>query len=143
MSTLFISDLHLCDFRPSITQRFLEFLESETTKNCEALFILGDFFEVWLGDDNTDPHYQTIIQALAQFTQQGPPVYFMQGNRDFLIGKRFAKETGTHLISDPHLVELYGERVLLMHGDSLCTSDIAHQRFRKIVHNPIIQWIFL
>lgn len=143
MPTLFISDLHLCASRPAITQRFFEFLEENTTRNAEALFILGDFFEVWLGDDNVDPQNQRVIEALAKFTEKGPPVYFMRGNRDFLISKRFAKETGVKLIPDPYVVKLYGNRVLLMHGDSLCTLDIPHQRFRKVVQNPIIQGLFL
>lgn len=142
MAILFISDLHLCASRPSVTKRFIDFLNTSAPKY-EALFILGDFFEVWLGDDNNDPHDREVINALAKFTQRSLPVYFMQGNRDFLIGKHFAKQTGVTLIPDPYVVELYGDKVLLMHGDSLCTLDVAHQRFRKIVRNPVFQWLFL
>lgn len=142
MVTLFISDLHLHASRPHITKRFLMFL-TEMACKAEALFILGDFFEAWIGDDNHDPHDETVIKALAQLSATGVPVYLMQGNRDFLIGEQFAHAANCKIIPDPSVIELYGTRILLMHGDSLCTLDVSHQRFRKIVRHPLTRSIFL
>ncbi len=141
--TFFISDLHLHQSRPSVTENFFHFLETEAA-SAEALYILGDFFEVWAGDDDPNPHHQKVMQALAHFSKTHHiPVYFMRGNRDFLIDKRFAKATGCILIPDPTTIELYGKRIVLMHGDSLCTGDRAHQRFRKFSQNPFIRKLFL
>ncbi|MCX7125741.1 MAG: UDP-2,3-diacylglucosamine diphosphatase [Gammaproteobacteria bacterium] len=142
MSTLFISDLHLDPLQPKITHTFFYFLE-HIAVNADALYILGDFFEVMIGDDDDNPFMQSIIHALSRLTTSGVPVFFMHGNRDFLVGKLFEKRTGITLISDPSVINLYNQKILLMHGDSLCAADKSHQRFRKIVHNKIIQKIFL
>jgi UDP-2,3-diacylglucosamine hydrolase len=138
--TLFISDLHLDGERPDITAQFLEFIEREA-RGAKALYILGDLFEAWIGDDDPDPDKQRVIAALRALTQSGVPVYFIHGNRDFLIGRRFAAETGINLLPDGTLVELYGRRVLLMHGDTLCIDDPSYQRLRRIVRNPLVQFV--
>jgi UDP-2,3-diacylglucosamine hydrolase len=138
--TLFISDLHLDGERPDITAQFLEFLEREA-RQAQALYILGDLFEAWIGDDDPDPDKRRVIDALRSLTQSGVRVYFIHGNRDFLIGRRFAAATGVKLLPDGTLIELYGKRVLLMHGDTLCIDDADYQRLRRIVRNPIVQFI--
>lgn len=132
--TLFISDLHLDPDVPTVCEHFFTFLQSDALQ-AEALYILGDFFEVWVGDDDLTPFHRDILDALRHVTQQGLPVYFMHGNRDFLIGKRFARKTGVTLIKDPTVISLYGQKILLMHGDSLCTLDTQHQKSRKTMHN--------
>jgi UDP-2,3-diacylglucosamine hydrolase len=139
-ATLFISDLHLDGERPDITAQFLEFLEREA-QQAQALYILGDLFEAWIGDDDPDPDKRRVIAALRDLTTGGVPVYFIHGNRDFLIGRRFAAETGATLLPDPTLIQLYGQRVLLMHGDTLCIDDPHYQRLRRIVRNPLVQFI--
>ena len=139
-TTLFISDLHLDGERPDITAQFLEFIEREA-RQAQALYILGDLFEAWIGDDDPDPDKRRVVAALRALTQSGVPVYFIHGNRDFLIGRRFAAETGVQLLEDGTLIELYGQRVLLMHGDTLCIDDPAYQRLRRIVRNPVVQFI--
>lgn len=139
-ATLFISDLHLDGERPDITAQFLDFLEHEA-RRAAALYILGDLFEAWIGDDDPDADKQRVLAALKSLTGSGVPVYFIHGNRDFLIGRRFAKETGVKLLRDGTLIELYGKRVLLMHGDTLCIDDPDYQRLRRIVRNPIVQWV--
>jgi UDP-2,3-diacylglucosamine hydrolase len=138
--TLFISDLHLDGERPDITAQFLDFLEREA-RQAQALYILGDLFEAWIGDDDPDPDKRRVIAALRSLTHGGVPVYFIHGNRDFLIGRRFAAETGVKLLADPTLIQLYGQNVLLMHGDTLCIDDPHYQRLRRIVRNPIVQFI--
>ena len=138
--TLFISDLHLDGERPDITAQFLDFLEREA-RQAQALYILGDLFEAWIGDDDPDPDKRRVIEALRSLTQRGVPVYFIHGNRDFLIGRRFAADTGVKLLPDGTLIELYGKRVLLMHGDTLCIDDPDYQRLRRIVRNPIVQFV--
>ena len=138
--TLFISDLHLDAERPDITSQFLEFIEREARK-AAALYILGDLFEAWIGDDDPDADKRRVIAALRSLTDSGVPVYFIHGNRDFLIGRRFAAETGVKLLADGTSIELYGRRVLLMHGDTLCIDDPAYQRLRRIVRNPLVQFI--
>jgi UDP-2,3-diacylglucosamine hydrolase len=140
--TLFISDLHLDSSRPSVTENFIRFLKTEALQ-ASAVYILGDFFEVWAGDDDPNPHHKRVMEAMSQFTQSKIPLYFMRGNRDFLIDQDFAKNTGCILIPDPTVIELYGRRILLMHGDSLCSDDRSHQRFRKFSQNPIIRKLFL
>jgi UDP-2,3-diacylglucosamine hydrolase len=139
-ATLFISDLHLDGERPDITAQFLTFLEREA-RQAQALYILGDLFEAWIGDDDPDPDKRRVIAALRSLTQGGVPVYFIHGNRDFLIGRRFAAETGVTLLADPTLIQVYGQKVLLMHGDTLCIDDPNYQRLRRIVRNPIVQFI--
>lgn len=134
---LFISDLHLLDSRPKVTQAFLHFLNT-TAQAAESLYILGDFFDVWVGDDNGIEEYADIIQALANYSAQGHDIFFMHGNRDFIVGDDFAKRANVTLIPDPYTIEINGEPTLLMHGDSLCTGDEEYMEFRKMVRNP--QW---
>jgi UDP-2,3-diacylglucosamine hydrolase len=138
VTTLFISDLHLDASRPDITDQFLDFLAREAAQ-AEALYILGDLFEAWIGDDDPDADKQRSIEALKTLTSRGVPCYVMHGNRDFLLGKRFCRDTGARLLRDGTVVELYGKRVLLMHGDTLCTDDPAYQRLRRIVRNPLVK----
>lgn len=133
--TLFISDLHLEPERPDISQCFFNFLTTQAPQ-ADALYILGDFFEVWVGDDERSPFQQSVMAALKQLTDSGKPVYFMHGNRDFLIGAEFMRATGCHFLPDPTVIDLYGTKTLLMHGDSLCTQDQKHQRFRRYAQNP-------
>ncbi len=140
--TFFISDLHLHLEDPQTLEIFLQFLQHRALK-ADALYILGDLFEAWIGDDDLSPFNLQVMQAINQAVRSGLPVYFMRGNRDFLIGKRFAKKTGVKLLADPHLIELYGVRTLLMHGDSLCTFDIKHQKARRFTLNPLCQWLAL
>lgn len=128
--TLFISDLHLCQTRPDITGAFFAFLESHITADCDALYILGDFFEYWIGDDDSTPFIQSIIKALRK-TSQKVPVYFIHGNRDFLIGDKFAKACNMELLAESEVIDLYGRQTLIMHGDSLCTQDVKYMKFRK------------
>jgi UDP-2,3-diacylglucosamine hydrolase len=139
VTTLFISDLHLDGAQPEITDQFLRFLDEEA-KHAAALYILGDLFEAWIGDDDPDADKQRAIAALRATTQAGVRCYLIHGNRDFLIGKRFSQETGVQLLEDGTVVDLYGRRVLLMHGDSLCIDDHAYQRLRRIVRNPLVQF---
>lgn len=142
MSTLFISDLHLDAARPAITRLFLEFIRGEA-RRAEALYILGDFFETWIGDDDPDPHHAGVMAGVRRLTAAGVPVYFLHGNRDFLIGERFAARTGVRLLADPTVIELYGVPTLIMHGDTLCTDDVEYQRFRAQVRDPAWQRAFL
>jgi len=142
MATLFISDLHLDASRTRITDLFLDFMKQEPCQ-ADALYILGDFFEVWLGDDDPDPHHAQVMDAVRQLSDSGVPVYFMRGNRDFLIGADFARRTGVQLLPDPTVVELVGVPTLLMHGDTLCTDDVEYQAFRKMVRDPARQKAFL
>lgn len=141
-STLFISDLHLNEREPKITNTFFYFLDHIAIE-ADALYILGDFFESYIGDDDRTAFIASIAKALAHFTQSGIPVFLMHGNRDFLIGKSFEEKSGVMLIPDPTIITLYDQKILLMHGDSLCTDDKAHQRFRKITRNKLVQKIFL
>jgi UDP-2,3-diacylglucosamine hydrolase len=144
---LFISDLHLCDSRPHISTAFISFLEN-TAPKAQALYILGDLFEYWAGDDCIGANsiesdaLQTIIQALGSLCKT-TPVFFMAGNRDFLIGAGFEKATGITILNDPSLINLYGKPVLLSHGDALCADDIAYQQFRTEVRTKAWQNQFL
>lgn len=138
MTTLFISDLHLDGSRPDITDQFLAFLQSEAC-NARALYILGDLFEAWIGDDDPDADKQRVVRALRDVTAGGVRCFVMHGNRDFLLGKRFCTATGAELLADGTVVDVYGRRVLLMHGDTLCTDDPAYQRLRRIVRNPLVK----
>ncbi len=141
--TLFISDLHLAAERPHINRQFFDFVEN-AAPSAQALYILGDLFEYWAGDDDTEsPINAEVARALAQLTQRGVPVFLMHGNRDLLIGQAFADRCGARLINDPTVVDLYGARTLLMHGDTLCTSDIDYQKFRLYARNPENQSRFL
>ncbi len=135
MTTLFISDLHLQASRPDITAQFLKFLDTRA-RDAEVLYILGDLFEAWIGDDDPEAHTRQIIAALRKCVDQGTPGYFMRGNRDFLVGERFGEETGFTLLEDPTVITLNGQRVLVMHGDTLCTDDVDYQAFRRMVRDP-------
>lgn len=135
MTTLFISDLHLQASKPEIGKQFLSFLDGEAAQ-AEALYILGDLFEYWVGDDDPDPHYAVMKRAIRDLVDAGVPVFFMHGNRDFMIGEQFAEETGVTLLGDPDSIELHGEKVLLSHGDALCTDDKHYQQMRLMTRNP-------
>jgi UDP-2,3-diacylglucosamine hydrolase len=137
--TLLISDLHLDPTAPAIARQFLAFLD-ESTREARALYILGDLFEAWLGDDDPEPAGREVVTALRRLTNAGVSCYFMHGNRDFLVGRRFAAETGCTLLEDGTVVDLHGERVLLMHGDVLCTADTHYQRLRRILRNPVVNF---
>lgn len=138
MAIFFISDLHLSAERPAITQAFADFLQT-TAKGADALYILGDFFDAWIGDDEDAPFAAQIKNLLSDYASTGTPVYFMHGNRDFLIGEQFAREAQIELLPDPSVIDLYGEPVLLMHGDSLCTRDQEYMQFRQQVRSPAWQ----
>jgi len=140
--TFFISDLHLEPQRPDITHCFLDFLRTEALK-ADALYLLGDFFEVWIGDDEQSDFHHQIIQALKTLTDTGFPVYFMHGNRDFLIGEKFLAATGCCFLKDPSVITLYEKKILLTHGDCLCIADISYQRFKKYAQNPRYSQFFL
>ena len=138
MSTLFISDLHLSAQRPAIGEAFIGFLEGEATR-AEALYILGDLFEVWLGDDMVLPEYARAIEAMHRLADRGVPLYVLHGNRDFLLGEAFEAMSGATLLPETHVLDLYGTPTLLLHGDTLCTDDVEYQRFRAMVRNPAWQ----
>jgi UDP-2,3-diacylglucosamine hydrolase len=131
--TLFISDLHLCLEKPQITHRFLTFLKNRAI-HAEALYILGDLFDTWVGDDDFMPPINKIRKQLKQLTDSGVKVYLQQGNRDFLLGHRFSQQTGVILLDDHAVIDLYGTPTLLMHGDLLCTDDLPYQAFRMKSH---------
>jgi len=137
---LLISDLHLQEERPDITRAFLDLLATRA-RDANALYILGDFFEAWIGDDGMTPFQASICQALRTLSDSGTQVFLMHGNRDFLIGKVFCKAAGCTLLRDPSVVDMGGEPVLLMHGDSLCTRDEAYMKLRRYLRNPLSLWI--
>lgn len=141
MTTLFISDLHLQEERPDITRAFFDFL-SQKAANAHQLYILGDFFEVWIGDDGITPFQQRIIDALNRLSDHCE-LYFMHGNRDFLIGNHFAALSNATLLNDPTIISLQGTQTLLMHGDSLCTEDKDYMAFRNMVRDSAWQKEFL
>ena len=132
---LFISDLHLSLEKPEITRRFLNFLANRATK-VQAVYILGDLFDAWIGDDDFTPPNNKIRDQLKQLTDSGIKVYLQQGNRDFLLGNRFAEDTGITLLDDYAVIDLYGCPTLLTHGDLLCTDDLAYQEFRVKSRSP-------
>tara|TARA_B100000214_G_scaffold144843_1_gene103564 strand:+ start:1879 stop:2604 length:726 start_codon:yes stop_codon:yes gene_type:complete len=137
VTTLFISDLHLEESRPDITEAFLGFLNG-TASGVDQLYILGDFFEAWIGDDERTPLQEQIAAALRKLRDSGTDIFLMHGNRDFLIGEDFCKRAGATLLDDPTVIDLHGTPTLLMHGDSLCTADVEYQKFRANMRNP--QW---
>lgn len=141
-TTLFISDLHLPPERNQTTALFEWFLD-RMTPGVELLYILGDLFDVWIGDDAVAPGYQDVIRALRKITDNGLLVYVMHGNRDFLLGSQFAAAAGCRLIDDSTVVDLYGTRTLLLHGDTLCTDDQPYQAFRAQIRSPSWQQHFL
>ncbi len=136
MATLFIADLHLDDSRPQITRLFEAFLASEEARSADALYILGDLVEAWIGDDDDADLPTRIAAATKSLRDSGVPVYFMVGNRDFLLGEDFAQRAGFSLLEDGTVHDLYGRPTLLMHGDVLCTDDVAYQTVRKQVRTP-------
>ena len=139
MSTLFVSDLHLCSARPEISRSFFGFLEREA-QGAQALYILGDLFEYWVGDDDlADAFNATVVAALARLVERGVPTFLLHGNRDFVIGDAFARASSVTLLPDPSLLTLYGTATLVMHGDTLCTLDEPYQAFRREVRSEA--WI--
>lgn len=140
---LFIADLHLCASRPDITKIFLHFMDTAATR-AESLYILGDLFEYWAGDDDlAQPLHQAVVEKLSEIRQRDVDVYFMHGNRDFLIAQKFADAANLTLIPDPTQIHLYGTDTLLMHGDTLCTEDVAYLKFRDMVRDEAWQANFL
>ena len=143
MSTLLISDLHLTEERPEANERFISLLE-EKGRVADALYILGDFFEYWIGDDDlAEPFNAVIASLLKDLTRRGIPVHLMHGNRDFLIGEDFCAATGASLLRDPSVLEIAGTKTLLMHGDTLCTDDVDYQTWRRKARDPAFQAAFL
>ena len=135
MSTWFASDLHLDPATPEIAGRFLRFLAGPV-QGAASLYLLGDIFEAWLGDDDPEPAHRDVIAALAAVAARGTLLFLMHGNRDFLLGERFCAETGATLLDDPVIANIGAERVLLSHGDGLCVDDGAYQRLRALVRDP-------
>jgi UDP-2,3-diacylglucosamine hydrolase len=142
VSTLFVSDLHLDAAFPDAGDQFCEFLRNDARAS-EALYILGDLFEVWIGDDVDDPEYVRVQKALADLTGAGTACFLMHGNRDFLLGERFAAGAGCELLPDPQVIDLYGDPVLVTHGDLLCTDDRSYQQLRAVVRDAGWQRRFL
>lgn len=135
MKLLFISDLHLHASRPDIADQFVDFLEAEAL-HADELYILGDLFESWIGDDDPSEHYAWVKQSLRKLSKEGVAVYFMHGNRDFMVGEEFAAEAGVKILDDPHVAEFHGEKVLLSHGDAYCIDDHEYQAVRKMTRDP-------
>jgi UDP-2,3-diacylglucosamine hydrolase len=142
VAALFISDLHIDASRPAITDQFLGFLAAEAIR-ADALYILGDLFESWVGDDAADSSQVAAIEGIRALTSRGVPCFVMHGNRDFLLSEGFCRMSGVQLLPDPLIVTLYGEPVLVMHGDALCSDDRAYQRLRATVREPAWQRQFL
>ncbi len=139
---LFISDLHLSPEQPALLSHFLGFLRHRARQASE-LYILGDLFDHWIGDDDDGPEYRRVIHALRALVDAGTVCLLMPGNRDFLLGRRFARASGCRSLPDPCLIQITGQAVLLMHGDLLCSDDIPYQRFRRLVRNPLIKQLFM
>jgi len=142
VTQLFISDLHLDASRPEAIDAFEQLLRTEA-RDAERLYILGDLFEAWIGDDDPNPVGKRVASALQDLHRSGTSCYFIAGNRDFLIRRGFANAAGIHLLPEFALTEINGERVLLTHGDLLCTDDVKYQRARKVLHNPLVQALYL
>ena len=141
-ATLLFSDVHLSPARPAIQDILIDLLQGEA-RRAAAVYILGDLFEYWVGDDMVPPEFTPALDAIRALSLSGVPVFFQHGNRDFLIGAALARRCGLQLLPDPALVELHGRRVVLSHGDLLCTADVAYQRYRRVVHNRTLQRLFL
>ncbi|EPJ55937.1 MAG: UDP-2,3-diacylglucosamine hydrolase [Osedax symbiont Rs2] len=141
MTVLFVADLHLCAQRPDLIRAFIDFLE-DTARGCEALYLLGDIFEAWIGDDYIDTELQPVLDALSKLSQDSA-LYFQQGNRDFLAGTGFTSAIGAQLLDEQVLVQLPSQQALIMHGDQLCTDDIEYQKFRTMVRSSQWQQQFL
>ena len=143
MAALFISDLHLSEERPAANERFIGFLEGKA-REAEALYILGDFFEYWIGDDDLEAPFNAVIAGLLRgLTRHGVPLHVMHGNRDFLLGQDFCRATGAQLLPDPSVIEIEGESTLLAHGDTLCTDDHDYQAWRRVARSQEWQREFL
>ncbi|MBV5310991.1 UDP-2,3-diacylglucosamine diphosphatase [Chromatium okenii] len=139
---LLIADVHLSPEYPATVARFVRFL-SDRARQAQRLYILGDLFDAWIGDDDDAPHNVLVSTALRDLTAAGVECVLLHGNRDFLLGRRFFRHTGCRLGREPLLIDCAGERTLLLHGDVLCTDDVAYQRFRRRVRNPLLQQLFL
>lgn len=142
MTYYFIADLHLNENQPEITEHFLQFMR-EKAPLAEAVYILGDLFDFWIGDDEESELISSVKNAIKTLTTSGVKCYFICGNRDFLLGKRFSKETGMEILPDYEVIDLFGAPTLLCHGDTLCTDDVKYQQFRKKVHQKWRQALFL
>lgn len=142
LDAVFISDLHLNPAQPEITRRFTQFIQWAAT-HTRAVYILGDFFHVWAGDDAQDDWSDTIAEQLRALAVQGVRVFYMHGNRDFLLGNQFAQRASMQILLDPTVIELDGERILLTHGDRYCTNDRGHQWLRRLTRNRLFSYLFL
>lgn len=143
MPALFISDLHLTEERPEANERFIALLEDQG-RAADALYILGDFFEYWIGDDDLGQPFNAVIAGLLKdLTRRGVKLYLMHGNRDFLIGEGFCTATGATLLPDPTVASIEGVKTLLVHGDTLCTDDVEYQAWRRKARDPAFQAVFL
>lgn len=142
MTQLFISDLHLSPTQPALTQLACEFLESQRD-SIDELYILGDIFNTWLGDDLLPVEFQPFVHTLQSMSVQGISIFLMVGNRDFMLGSQFAKRVGARLLTEPQIIKAAGAATLLLHGDSLCIDDVSYQRYRRWVRNRFLQWCFL
>lgn len=140
--TYFIADLHLSENRPHLLALFRQFMQ-EQAPEAEKLYILGDLFDFWIGDDEQSDLISEVQQLIRHLTEQGVPCYFQHGNRDFLIGKKFANACGLRLLPTYQVIDLYGTPTLLCHGDTLCVDDVKYQQYRKKVHQKWRQWLFL
>lgn len=137
MNAQFISDLHLTPERPAIARAFMAFME-EQAPAADALYILGDFFEYWIGDDAMEPFHYDIARVLKRYTNSGRQLFLMAGNRDFAIGKKFLQLSGAQWLKDPCIIDLNNQKVLLTHGDLLCTDDREYQKYRRVIRNPLV-----
>lgn len=129
--TLFIADLHLGESTPDITHCFVDYLNAINPEKTDALYVLGDLFEVWIGDDEITDFTNLVAKTFKSLSDKGIPVFFIHGNRDFLLRKKFAKRAGITLLPEQHVIDLYGEKAVILHGDQLCTRDVEYQKFRK------------
>ena len=141
MTTLFISDLHLSHNTPEIHRGFIQFMRTEAI-HADALYVLGDLFDFWVGDDDNSEFSLQIRAEFKRLTDSGVPCFFVKGNRDFLVGHHFAKQTGMTLLGDETVIDLYGRKAVILHGDTLCTQDTQYLAFREKVNQPWLQWFF-
>lgn len=142
MTTWFLSDLHLSPARPDISALAFDFFRT-TARHADAVYILGDLVDAWIGDDDSSEFARTLQQELRALTGSGVPTFFIAGNRDFLIGPAFAQQTGVTLLAEGTVIDLYGTPTLLLHGDSLCTDDVSYQRFRRIIRHSWVSQTLL
>ncbi|EPE37418.1 UDP-2,3-diacylglucosamine hydrolase [Candidatus Photodesmus katoptron] len=141
MTILFISDLHLTPLLPKITNCFIRFMREEASK-ADRVYVLGDLFDFWVGDDDNSSFATLIKDELKKLTSSGVPCFFIRGNRDFLIGTRFAEYTGIRLLSDEAVIDLYDRKAVILHGDTLCTRDVKYLKYRQKVRKPWLKWLF-